>query len=67
MGLAPVTVLMLAPQDGGEHVVAHADDDVQASAEVLIPQEAHGPEEEPLLRTATSTSVRWHTPRRPNR
>src|SRR5439155_3202969 len=31
--LAAVAVLMLPPQHGGEHVITHADDDVQAPAE----------------------------------
>ena len=40
---------MLASQHRGDHVIAHADAHVQASAEVWVPQEAHGTKEEPLL------------------
>src|SRR5262245_35685885 len=47
--LPPVSVLMLPSQHRGEYVIAHADDDMQAPTEVLIPEEAHGAEEEPRL------------------
>ena len=47
--LAAVAVQVLSPEHRGEHVITYAGDDVKAPAEVLVSEEAHGSEEEPLL------------------